>query len=223
MQLHLYKVACRFDNNLYPRKTAIILASNDDMAYDAAKARSGVREIISVKKIDGPFQDQSIIHFGQNMKLTLIALKQHDRKIQSIKALRSVTGDGLRETKDIVDRMIHDHRNGNAISCVVTVCDSHSLSPEIRKRDILELTHYFDFTGEATKKTIELKLWEVTCAMKISGSIRTSIAYILASDEQEATNTATHTNGVDSVIGCSEIKGPFKNGHLLFMWNGQLK
>lgn len=64
MQLHLYKVACRFDNDLYPRKTAIILASNDDMAYDAAKARSGVREIISVKKIDGPFQDQSIIHFG---------------------------------------------------------------------------------------------------------------------------------------------------------------
>lgn len=63
-QLHLYEVDCRFDNNLYPRKTAIILAEHRDDAFDAAKSRSGVAEIITIRKIDGPFRNQQILYFG---------------------------------------------------------------------------------------------------------------------------------------------------------------
>lgn len=225
MQLHLYKVTCKYDNDLYPRKTAIILASEDDMAHDAALARSGVREIISVRKIDGPFQNQQIIYFGQNMKLQLIGLKQFDRKISSIKALRAVTGYGLRKTKDIVEDMIHSHRSGASICCEVTVLDP-PVTAAIRKRDVLELAKYFDFTGEPSKAPIDLKLWEVTCAIStplvVSGTtnkLRTAIAYILASSRDKAINTITNLNQTDSVMDCKEIKPPFEDGHLLFMWN----
>lgn len=157
------------------------------------------------------------------MKLTLTGLKQFDRKIPSIKALRNVTAYGLVETKNIVDGMINDHRNGNAISCVVTVRDPGGTP---LKTQFLELAQYFDFTGEPSKKTIELKLWEVTCAIKsnsvVSGAankLRTGIAYVLASSQDRATNTITHHPRVDSVTGCKEVKPPFEDGHLLFMWN----
>lgn len=145
------------------------------------------------------------------MKVTLTGFKQHDRKIQSIKALRAVTGYGVRETKDIVDRIIHDHRNGNAISCVVTVRDPDpkGSSP---KTAMIELAQYFDFTGEPSKETIELKLWEIIT--------ETGTAYILASQEQRAINVATHSTYPGRiVIGANEITGPFKDGHLLFVSN----
>jgi hypothetical protein len=63
-QLHLYKVACKFDNPEYQRKTAILLATDRTDAYEAAMKRSGVLEIISVRKINGPFRNQDILYFG---------------------------------------------------------------------------------------------------------------------------------------------------------------
>lgn len=63
-QLHLYKVDCRFDNDIYQRKTAILLATDRAEAYEAAKNHKGVREIISVHKIGGPFRNQQILYFG---------------------------------------------------------------------------------------------------------------------------------------------------------------
>jgi hypothetical protein len=146
------------------------------------------------------------------MKLTLTGLRQHDRKIQSIKALRNITAYGLRETLNIVDGMITDHRNGNTISCVVTVRDPGGTP---LKNQFLELAQYFDFTGapgSPTKTPIELKLWEIIT--------ETGTAYILASTEGRAINMATHSTSAGRVvIGVNEIKGPFNDGHILFISN----
>lgn len=152
------------------------------------------------------------------MKVTLTGLKQPDKKISSIKTLRSVTGLGLKETKDIVDDMMHLHRAGDTISTEVTLFDP-PVSAEVRARDLLELTQFFDFNIDFNPNTVQLLLWKVTCAMQGSGSLRTSLAYILASDDQRAMNVALRADGVDAVTGCDEITGPFKDGQVLFMVN----
>lgn len=63
-QLYLYEVACKFDNKLYQRKTAILLAASQDDAHKSVSKHYGVLEIIFVKEISGPFRNQQILYFG---------------------------------------------------------------------------------------------------------------------------------------------------------------
>lgn len=166
------------------------------------------------------------------MRVRLTGLKQQNRKISTIKALRAVTGYGLRETKDIVDRMIHDHRNSNAISLEIVI-HSVGLTPLAITRDMDCLSEYFHFESKPFKEPVELKLWKVTCAMasipKSAAKITkkwTAVLYILASDNSGATNAAVTsiesvTTKIIQIAGVYEVKGPFKDGQVLCVIKGK--
>jgi hypothetical protein len=139
------------------------------------------------------------------MKVKLTGLKQPEKKINSIKALRYIAKMGLSAAKDEINAML------------ITINEpSHFLAGhlpiiEVDETDINvmgELDQYFVYEVEG-KRTVCLRLWKVktTCGQQY---------LILASSDGKAKDIAILDEESGPIIdSCLEIVGPFKDGQIL--------
>jgi len=126
----------------------------------------------------------------QTVKVKLLRLKIPDKYINAIKALRMVTGLGLKESKDIVDAM---RRAPATPEVIINFTDQHDEDP---------------FTAHFAYERISenLKLFKCTFSHRIM--------LILSENKSGAQKRAENLIG-QTATNIKEITGPFNEGDVL--------